>query len=97
MVSLNVSEKLKMFDAMISPILNYGSEIWGFHKAVDIERLHLKFMNLILHVKPQTMDYIVYKELGRVTMAIIRKIRILKYWTKIILDKDYLMYKLFFL
>ena len=97
MVSLNVSEKLKMFDAMISPILNYGSEIWGFHKAVDIERLHLKFMKLILHVKPQTMDYIVYKELGRVTMAIIRKIRILKYWTKIILDKDYLMYKFFFL
>ena len=42
MISLNVSEKLKMFDAMISPILNYGSEIWGFHKSVDIERLHLK-------------------------------------------------------
>ena len=51
MVSLNASEKLKMFDSMISPILNYGSEIWGFHKSVDIERLHLKFMKLILHVK----------------------------------------------
>ena len=95
MVSLNVSEKLKMFDAMISPILNYGSEIWGFHKSVDIERLHLKFLKLILHVKPQTMDYIVYGELGRVPMAIIRKIRILKYWTRIIQDKDSLMYKLF--
>ena len=95
MVSLNVSEKLKMFDAMISPILNYGSEIWGFHKSVDIERLHLKFMKLILHVKPQTMDYIVYGELGRVPMAIIRKIRILKYWTRIIQDKYSLMYKLF--
>ena len=95
MVSLNVSEKLKMFDAMISPILNYGAEIWGFHKSVDIERLHLKFLKLKLHVKPQTMDYIVYGELGRVPMAIIRKIRILKYWTRIIQDKNSLMYKLY--
>ena len=65
----------------------------GNHKSVDIERLHLKFLKLILHVKPQTMDYIVYGELGRVPMAIIRKIRILKYWTTIIQDKYSLMYK----
>ena len=37
-VSLNVSEKIKLFDAMILPILTYGSEIWGFHPAPDIDR-----------------------------------------------------------
>jgi hypothetical protein len=44
-VSLNVSDKLKFFDAMICSILNYGSEIWGFHKSQDVERIQLKFLN----------------------------------------------------
>ena len=77
---------------MISPISNYGSEL--FHKAKDIERLHLKSMKLILHVKPQTMDYIVYGQLDRVPMAIIIQIRIIRFWTRMIQDKDSLMYKL---
>ena len=51
-------------------------------------------MKLILHVKPQTMDYIVYGQLDRVPMAIIIQIRIIKFWTRMIQDKDSLMYKL---
>ena len=42
-VPLELSEKIKLFDTMIAPILNYGSEIWGFHNAPDIERVHIKF------------------------------------------------------
>ena len=34
--SLNVSEKIKLFDSMILPILNYGCEVWGFHPAPDV-------------------------------------------------------------
>ena len=79
-ISLNVTEKIKLFNCMIAPILNYGSEIWEFHKGPNIEKIHLKFLKQILNVKQQTMDHMVYGELGRVPMIIIRKIRIVKFW-----------------
>ena len=94
-VSLNITEKLKLFDAMISPILNYGSEVWGFHKAPDIERIHMKFLKNILLVKQQTTNATIYGELGRVPMIIIRKTRILKFWFKIMKYPNSLLYKMF--
>ena len=45
MISLDISDKVRLFDSMILPILCYGSELWGFHKAVDIERVHTNFLN----------------------------------------------------
>ena len=27
------------FDTYVGSILNYGAEIWGFHKATDIEKV----------------------------------------------------------
>lgn len=94
-VSLNVTEKLKLFDTMVSPILTYGSEVWGFHAAPDIERIHLKFMKRILGVRPQTTNAAVYGELGRVPLNIVRKERVLKYWFKIIKTEGSLINKLF--
>ena len=32
-----------LFDKLVMPVLLYGSEICGFHKAVDIEEVHLLF------------------------------------------------------
>ena len=43
-IDLSISEKIKLFDSIILPILNYASEILGFHPAPDIERVHLKFL-----------------------------------------------------
>ena len=63
---------------MILPILNYASEIWGFHPAPDIERVHLKFLKQILKVKSQTPSAAVYGELGRVPLHVMRKERALK-------------------
>ena len=54
MVSLAVTEKLRLFDAMVLPILNYGAEIWGFHSGPDVERVYLKFLKQTLGVKAQT-------------------------------------------
>lgn len=33
-VHLNITEKIKLFDSMILPILNYGCEVWCFHPAL---------------------------------------------------------------
>ena len=82
-VHLNITEKIKLFDSMILPILNYGCEVWGFHPAPNVEALHLKFLKQILMVKPQTSSAAIYGELGRVPLIVKRKERILKYWFKI--------------
>jgi hypothetical protein len=42
-VPLTIADKLKLFDCMILPILNYGCKIWGFHCASDVEKVHLRF------------------------------------------------------
>ena len=81
---LCIEDKLKLFDALVQPILMYGCEIWGFHKANDIEKVHLKFLKQILGVRRQTCNIAVYGEVGRVPLYVLRKVRILKYWYKIL-------------
>ena len=42
-IEFDISDKLKLFDSMISPILNYGSEIWGFLKHQILKKSILDF------------------------------------------------------
>ena len=34
---------MDLFDKLITPVLNYGSEVWGFHQAKSIETTHMSF------------------------------------------------------
>ena len=34
---------LDLFDKLISPILNYAGEVWGFNKGLQVELFHLSF------------------------------------------------------
>ena len=94
-VVLDIRDKLKLFDAIISPILNYGSEVWGFHKSPDIERVHLKFLKHILCVRQQTSNAAVYGELARFSMNVLRKIRIVKFWFNIKSNPDSFVYTVY--
>ena len=38
---LSPRHKSDLFDKLITPILNYGCEVWGFIQANAIERVHL--------------------------------------------------------
>jgi hypothetical protein len=58
--------------------------VWGFHKGVDIETLHLSVLKRVLKVRKSTSNYIVYFELGRFPLYINRYCRMLKYWFKIL-------------
>ena len=75
----------------------YRCEIWGFHRADDIEKTHIKFLKQLLGVRRQTCNIAVYGELGRVPLIVLRKIRILKYWKKIISSQESLLYKVYVL
>ena len=51
--------QLDMYDKTILPILLYGSEIWSFETIDIIERVHLRFCKLILHLKQSTPNCMV--------------------------------------
>ena len=70
MISLNISDKVRLFDFMVLPILCYGPEVWGFHKAVDIERVHTQFLKQLLSVRQLTSNVYMYGETGRFPLYI---------------------------
>ena len=92
---LCIGDKIKLFESLVQPILMYGCEIWGFHKADDIEKVHVKFLKQILGVRRQTSNIAVYGEVGRVPLSVLRKVRILKYWYKILSSRDTLLFKVY--
>ena len=71
-----MKQKCKLFDSLVSSILNYSSEIWGYHKAPDIEVLHCKFLRRLLCVNKSTNTTGLYGELGRLSLTEIRRISI---------------------
>ena len=82
----NISPRLtiELFDKLVSPILNYAAEVWGFFQATHIERVHLQFCKRLLGVKKTTQNNFVYGELGRINFQTRRFFIILKYWLKIV-------------
>ena len=81
--NFNTETKCAVFDTYINSILSYGSEVWGFHKAPDVEKIHLTYLKKILGVKRSCSNALVYFELGRFPLSIMRKLKIFKYWQKI--------------
>ena len=39
---------LQLFDAMVAPILLYGSEVWGYEDCNVIKTLHLEFCKYVM-------------------------------------------------
>ena len=87
LVNLSAPMLCRLFDKLVAPVILYASEIWGFHASLLVERVHLKFCKWLLKVPNCTTNEMVYGELGRFPMLINRKIRILKYWVKIVNGK----------
>ena len=90
--SFNYATLLSLFDTYVSSILCYGSEIWGFHKAQDVEKIHIDFCKRILNVKTSTPNVMVYCELGRFPMLVTRKLRIFKYWIKVLNNNNCILH-----
>ena len=59
-----------LFDSLVTPILLYGCEIWGFDNANTkiIETFHYKFCKQILKVQKRTANCMVLGELGRLKL-----------------------------
>ena len=86
--NITVKHKLELFDKLISPILNYSSQVWGFIKGNAVERVHLQFCKRLLGVRKNTQNDFVYGELGRLNYQTLRLFNIVKYWTKLLNTND---------
>jgi hypothetical protein len=86
--NLSISCQLDLFDKLVKSILLYGCEIWGFGNNDILDKVHLKFCKIILHLKATTPNCIIYGELGRFPLDIDIKLRNILYWAKLITGKD---------
>ena len=77
-------KKSKLFDSLVSSVLNYASEVWGYDDCKDIEIVLNKFCRYLLGVKKSTNIAAMYGELGRMPLRGVRKLRMLKYWIRIL-------------
>lgn len=69
---------------MISPILCYNAEIWGYEYCESIERVQLKFCKQILRLNSSTATPAVLGELGRLPLCTSYMKRCVKYFTKLL-------------
>ena len=82
-----VKTALRLFDAVVLPILTYGSEAWALHLTLDhdkwdkaaTERTHLNFLKHILGVNRSTNNIICRAELGRYPVGIDINTRIINF------------------
>ena len=68
--NLSVECTLKRFDCMVLPIHLYGCEIWGYEHSDIIENIHIYFMRHILPAKTSTPCFMIYGELGRMSLKL---------------------------
>ena len=87
-IDLPIKQQCALLDSLIASILNFGSEIWGFHDASDVELIHTKFLRRMLGVKKSTNLASLYGEVGRYPLLLTRKINVIKYWLKILKRHD---------
>ena len=93
---LPIDLQLHLFDSMITPILLYGSEVWGCENVDVIDQFYLKFCKSLLDVKQTTPSVMVYGELGTIPLHLKIKSQVLNFWYRIIGGKkDKNCYKLY--
>ena len=81
---LPIDVQLELFDAVVTPVVLYGSEIWCYEGCETLEKLHLQFCKIILCLKKTTCNVMVYGELGRYPFLIAAKMRILSFWARLL-------------
>jgi hypothetical protein len=81
---LNKETVLSLFDCYVCSIFNYGSEVWGAHKGINIEKIHMDFCKRLLGVKRTTCNVMMYVELGRYPLRANRIFNMIKYWCKLL-------------
>ena len=73
----------KMFDAMVSPILDYGSEIWGAKKRDCCDVVQHRAMRTFLGVGKCTPLPMMYSELAWNPSIVRHQLSVVKFWIRL--------------
>ena len=60
---LPIDVQLELFDAVVTPVVVSGSEIWCYEGCEILEKLHLQFCKINFCLKTSTCNVMVYGEL----------------------------------
>ena len=71
-VALETTDKIKLLDSLVAPILNYSSEVWDCHDANDVENIHLNLLKHVLGVHSKTFNPTIYGEFNRFSLSVIK-------------------------
>ena len=82
--SLPMNIICEIFDTTILPVLLYASEIWGYKKYDEIEKIHLRFCKYLLGVVKNTTGHAVLGVVGRYPIFITNYTKCIRYWIKLI-------------
>lgn len=90
----------KLFDSLVSPIILYGSEIWGigsiFKDSDPFEYIHLKFIKEILAVHCKATNAACRSELNRLPLKAKIQISAIKFLEHIVCSNNTLVNKVYF-
>ena len=81
---MQIKMKLELFDSLVKSVLCYACELWGFSEAKRHDTIYLRFLKHTLCVRKTTPSCFIYKECMVYPLYVIRLLRIIKYWLKII-------------
>ena len=76
--------QIDLFEKCVNPVLLYGCEVWGFSDFSKIWKVQLKFLKIILGVKPSTPTNMVLGETGCYPISFLEmKSRVLVFWYRL--------------
>ena len=86
-LNLPIDIQLNLFDKVVLPIMLYSCEVWGFSNLSPLESLHRKFCKMALKLRSSTPNIMIYGETGRFPLEVLVKIRMINFWSRIVLGK----------
>ena len=88
-LELSIETSFRMFDTLVVPCLLYGVELFAHLVSDDIEVVQHDFIRSVLQVRQSTPKIALLGETGRYPLGLVCKIRLVKYWAKIVNLPDY--------
>lgn len=76
-LNIPLALQIQLFNHIIIPILQYGSEICGFQNTIILENVQIQILRSIAKLRKSTPHYIVNAELGVLPLRIHKKSRII--------------------
>lgn len=92
---LNTETMLSLFDTYVSSVLLYSCEVYAMHEGKALEQVHFDFCKTVLGVQSSTNNAMVYFELSRLPLSVIRKLRMFKYWFNLLNSKNCILYNVY--